>query len=168
DRTLERGRIHHVDDVGDLHHVEQRCNARHHVLAHRGGGGDQRVVAVGQSHDGGCQRLGELRTKACVISDQHLAHASKLRCCLGDSTNILASNQNVNVAADLLGSRESLGRLVRQCRVVMFRDQENCHCLVLSFSLFLENASFVLQLVDQFGNRAELDACLAAGGLLGL
>src|SRR5690606_4080450 len=40
--------------------------------------------------------------------------------------------------------------------------------LFLSFSQSLKDARFVLQLVDQFGNRTDLDASLAAAGLFGL
>ena len=38
DRPLEGVGRHHLDDVGDLHHVEQRRDARQHVLAGGGGG----------------------------------------------------------------------------------------------------------------------------------
>ena len=47
----------------------------------------------------------------------------------------------------------------------MFGDQKNCH-VVVPFAL--QHAGFVLELVDQFGHPLDLDARLAAAGLLGL
>ncbi len=59
DRTLEgRG----VDDLGDfreLHHVELRRDARGDVLAGRGGGGEEGVVAGHHRHDEGFDSFGQ-------------------------------------------------------------------------------------------------------------
>ncbi len=60
DRPLERVRAVDVDDFGDLHHVEQGGDARHDVLAGRGGGGDDGVIAAGERDDQRGDRFGQL------------------------------------------------------------------------------------------------------------
>ena len=73
----------HLDDVGDLHHVEQRGDARHDVLAGRGRRRDERVVGAGQRHDQRRQRLGELVLVGGAVGEQHLLDARELRCRFG-------------------------------------------------------------------------------------
>ena len=73
DRPLEGVGRDHLDDLGDLHHVEQGGDARHDVLAAGGGRRDDRVVAAGQRDDQRGQRLGQALLQLVGLGEQHLA-----------------------------------------------------------------------------------------------
>jgi hypothetical protein len=51
DRPLEGVGRDDLDDFGDLHHVEERGDARHHGLAGGGRRRDERVVGAGKADD---------------------------------------------------------------------------------------------------------------------
>ena len=116
-------------DVGDLLHVEQGGGARHHVLAGRGGR-RQHVAVVRRQPD---DQLGEVFGEAVgiggVVGQQHLGDAGDLRGLFGDGPAILAGDQQVDVAADLLrgGNHMQGGRL--HFLVVMFDENEIGHDL---------------------------------------
>ena len=63
----------HFRDVGDLHHVEQRRDARHVVLAVGGGRRDDVLVGPGKRHDQRRHRLGERALILRRLGMQHLA-----------------------------------------------------------------------------------------------
>ena len=134
-----------------------------HVLAHGGGRSDQRVVAAGERHDQRGGRLGEALGEPVGLGEQHLAHALELGSGLGGGLGALAGDQHVDVGADLEGGRQRLGGLVGEVCVVVFGNQQSGHAC-LPFPLILKHAGFVLQLVDQLGDRLHLDAGLAAAG----
>ncbi|MEY9834124.1 hypothetical protein ABIA25_006002 [Sinorhizobium fredii] len=112
---------------GDLGDVEEGGDARQDVLADRGGGGHKRVVGTGQRDDQRGERLGEIVGKARVVGDQHLGDTGKLRRLLGDGSDIRAGYQNVDVAADFLGRRQRLGRLVGKVGGVVVSQKQNGH-----------------------------------------
>src|SRR3546814_5927168 len=78
-RTLDR------QDLADLHHVEQRGDARRDILAGRGRGCDERVVAAHQFGDERRDIFGQIVTEGGVVGDMHLAdprseeHTSELQ-----------------------------------------------------------------------------------------
>jgi hypothetical protein len=78
DRPLERVGRHDLDDVGDLHHVEQRGDARHDVLAGRGCGRDDGVVSAGERHDQRCHRFRQLMLVRRRIGHKHLGDTVEL------------------------------------------------------------------------------------------
>ena len=59
DRPLESVGRDHLGDLGNLHDVEQRGHARHHVLAVGGRRRDDGVIAAGERDDQRGERLGD-------------------------------------------------------------------------------------------------------------
>ena len=84
DRPLEGVGRDDRDDVGDLHHVEQRGDARHDVLAGGRRRRDDRVVGAGERDDQRRQRLGQPVRVGGAVGEQHLRDAGELRRRLGD------------------------------------------------------------------------------------
>ena len=72
DRPLEGVGRDHLDDVGDLHDVEQRRDARHDVLAGRGRRRDDRVIGPAQRDDQRRERLGQRMLVGGAVGEQHL------------------------------------------------------------------------------------------------
>ena len=133
DRPLERVGRDHLDDLGDLRDVEQRGDARHDVLAGRGRGRDDRVVA-GRERDDQARRAarrGARRVRRASASST-LATPVELRGGLGGGARALAGDQDMDVAADLERGRQRLGGLVGERRVVVFGDEKNGHVSVPS------------------------------------
>ena len=100
--------------------VEQRGDARHHVLAAGGGRRDDGVVAAGQRDDQRRQRLGEALLELVGIGEQHLGDAVELGGGVGRGLGALAGDQHMHVGADLQRGRQRLGGLVGKalrCRV---------------------------------------------------
>ena len=108
DRPLEGVGRDDLDDFGDLRDVEQGCDARQDVLADRGGGRDDRVVAAGERDDQRCQRLGQIVGKIVALGEQHLGDAGELGGGVGGSLGALAGDQHMDVAADLGGAVSAL------------------------------------------------------------
>ena len=77
DQALEGVGRDHLDDVGNLHDVEQRGDPRHEVLGVGGRRRDDRVVARRQRDDERRRRLGEHVLVSAAFGDQHLADARR-------------------------------------------------------------------------------------------
>ena len=127
DRPLERVGGDDLDDLGDLHDVEQRGHARHDVLAGGRRRRDDRVVGAGKLHDEGGQRFGQAVFQFVGIGQQHLGRALQLRGGIGRGLGALAGDQHMHVRADLQRGAQRLRRLVGQALIVVFGDEENCH-----------------------------------------
>ena len=127
DRAHEGVRRLHLDNVGDLRHVEQSRHARSDVLAHGGGRREQHVVILHQRHD----QIGRLFGKALFelrrIGEQHLAHAGKLGRFFGNAPGILAGDKDIDLAAELRSSVEHLGGRRGQSLVVVLGEKQDRH-----------------------------------------
>ena len=75
DRTDEGFGVDHRNDLGNLLHVDQRGEARHHVLAGGGGGSEEGVVTRGEADEEVGGGLGEEFVKYRIVGDQHLGDA---------------------------------------------------------------------------------------------
>ena len=139
DRPLEGVGGDHLDDLGHLHDVEQRGDARHHVLEARGRGRDERVIGRRQRHDQRSQRLGEVVGVSFALGDQHLLDAGEPGRGLGRRLGALAAagDQHMHVAAQLGRGGQRLVGGVLQGVVVVFGNQQRRHqstpASVLSF-----------------------------------
>ena len=127
DRPLEGVGRDHLGDLGDLHDVEQRGDARHHVLAVRGRRRDDRVVGAGERDDQRGERLGERVLVERAVREQHLVHAVELGGGVGHRFAILAGDQHVHVAAQRLGGGQRLGGRVLERLVVVLGEQKRGH-----------------------------------------
>ena len=116
-----------LDDFRDLRDVEQGGDARHDVLADRGGGRDDGVIAAGERDDQRRQRLGQIVGKARIVGKQHLGDAGKLGGCIGGSLGALAGDQHMHIAADLGSRRQRLGGLVGKACIVVVSQKKNGH-----------------------------------------
>jgi hypothetical protein len=110
-----------------LHDVEQRRHARHHVLARRGCGRDDRIVRARQRRDQRRGRLGQHVIETRIIGHQNLLDAIELDRGLRDALDVRACDQEVHGRAERLSGGERLGGRILQGPVVMFSDQKRCH-----------------------------------------
>ena len=154
DRPLERIGRDHFDDVGNLHHVEQRGDARHEILAGGGRRRDDRVVCAGERDDQRGQRLGEHVLVSGGVGEQHLVDAVELGGRLGDRAAPLPATSTCTSPPSALRRGERLVGGVLECLVVVLGDAEG--------SVIQSTPASFLSLLDQFGDRADLDAGLAA------
>ena len=129
DRPLEGVGRDHLDDLGDLHDVEQGCDARHHVLEARGRGRDDGVIGRRQRHDQRGERLGKIVLVGRAFGDQHLLHAGELGGGFGRGLGALAAagDQHMHVAAELGRCGQRLVGDVLQGFVVVFGNQQRRH-----------------------------------------
>ncbi|MGY4298765.1 hypothetical protein ACVWXN_006860 [Bradyrhizobium sp. i1.4.4] len=129
DRTLIGVGRDHLGDLRDLHHVEQGCHARHHVLEARGRGRDDRVIGRGQRDDQRGQRLGQIVRVRLAFGDQHLGNTSELRGRLGRSLGALpaAGDQHMDVAAELGRRGQRFVGGVLEDFVFVFGNQQRRH-----------------------------------------
>ena len=155
DRAPERVGRDHLDDVGDLHHVEQRGDARHDVLAGGGGRRDERVVGAGERDDQRGERLGEAVLERVGFGEQHLGDAGELRRLGGDRLRRPCRRPAHGRRRRASARRTAPWRSRRSgagCRARRGGEW--------SSSYLLEDAGFVLQLVDELGDGGDLDAGL--------
>ena len=141
DQPLERVGRDHLDDVGDLHHVEQRGDARHEVLAGGGRRRDDRVVGRRQRHDQRRQRLGQHVLVGRVVGEQHLGDAVELRGRFRDGARALARDQHMHRLAQRLGGGERLVGRVLERLVVVLGDQKRRHQITPASFLSLSTSS---------------------------
>ncbi len=99
DRPVEGVGADDGDDVGDLHDVEQRGDARQHALPHGGGGRDERVIVLGQRDAERGDRLGEAVGVGRAIGEEHLGDAVELGRGLGGGAGVLADHQHMHRGA---------------------------------------------------------------------
>ena len=161
DRPLEGVGRNHLDDFRHLHDVEQRRDARHHVLEARGRGRDEGVIGGRQRHDQRGQRLGEVVRIGVAFGEQHLLDAGELGGGFGRGLGALAAtgDQHMDVGAELRWPRSA------PC----WWSPSGMRCRVRQSTAWSsENPGFVLELRHQLGDVLDLDAALAArrfGGL---
>jgi hypothetical protein len=126
---LERVGRDHLDDLGDLHHVKQRGNARHHILEARGRGRNERVIVRRQRDDQRGEGFGEIVLVGGPFGDQHFLHALQFRGCLrrGLGARAATCDQHMHVAAELGGRCQRLVGHVLQGFVVVFGNQQRRH-----------------------------------------
>ena len=96
-----------------MHHVEQRSDTRHHVLAGGGGRREHRVIAIRQS---GNQRRDVFRQVVGIggiLRQQNLRYTRDLRGGIGSRFGIIpASDEDMHIAAQLgCGSDGGVGRI---------------------------------------------------------
>src|SRR5690606_29366504 len=92
-----------------------------------GGRGEDGVVAVGQSHDGGLDRLGQLVAEGGGLRQQDLAYAGDVRGGVGGGLGPLADDEDVDVAAQLGGGGDGLVGGLADGGAVVIGDDENGH-----------------------------------------
>ena len=127
DRPLEGLRAQHLDDVGNLHHVEQRRDPRRDILAARRAGRDDRVIAAGERDDQRRQRLGEAVRVERIVGDAHLRHASEFRRARRRLADVLPGDENIDRRAEFdRGGQRARGQ-VAQLAVGDFRQQKRRH-----------------------------------------
>ena len=127
DQPLEGVGGDHLDDVGDLHDIEQRRHPGHEVLRIGGRRRDDGVVARRQRDDERRHRLGQHVLVGRILRDQHLGNAGELRRSLGRRTAILAGDENVDLGADCRGCGQRLGGRVLEALVVVLGNEEDRH-----------------------------------------
>ena len=123
DRPLERVGGDDLGDVGDLHDVERGGDARRHVLARRRRRRDEDVVVADQRRDERRHLLGQPVLQMRGIGDQHLADARQLGSGFGGGLAVVAGDEHVNVAAELLGRGDGLAGRGLQCAVGVLGQQ---------------------------------------------
>ena len=97
DRPLERLRADDLDDVGDLHHVEERRGARQtHSWRTGVEAREDRVIARRERDDQRRQRLGEAVRVSGRLGDADLGDAGELGCGLRRRADVLAGDQNLD------------------------------------------------------------------------
>ena len=127
DRPLEGFGAHDLDDVGDLHHVEERRDPRQHVLGARGRRRDDRVVGGAERHDQRRERLGEPVRVGRGVGDENLADARKLRGRLGGRRDAPPGDEHVDRLRDLEGRRQRPRGQVAQAPARDFRKKKGRH-----------------------------------------
>ena len=153
-RPLEGVGRHHLDDVGNLHDIEQRRHARHDVLARGGRGRHHRVVVRHQPDDQGSDFLGELMGELRGIGIEHLGRAIELGGGLGHRLAVGTGHQHVDVLAQRPGGGHGLGDGRRQRLVVVLRQQKSGH----------DNAPASFSLATSSAALATLTPALRPGG----
>ncbi len=163
----------HMNDVGNLRHIEQGRHARGDVFAE--GRGRRQDVAVGRRQSqhlrsaGFRQARGELRR----VGAQHLAHASSLRGSLGNRCAVLPGNEHMHlrVAQQRGGNGVEGGGF--ENLVVVFGNDECGHGKILEWVACgkplregrSDDLGLGLQTVDQRGDIGHLHARAALGRL---
>ena len=141
DRPLERVRPIDLGDVGNLHDVEQRRDARHEVLARGGRRRDDRLVGAGERDDQRGRRLGQHVLIGRRIRQQHLLDAVELRRRVRDRLAAGAGDQHVHIGADALGRGERLVGRVLERLVVVLGNQQRRHQIAPASFLSLSTSS---------------------------
>ena len=141
DQPLEGVGRDHLDDVGDLHHVEQRGDARHEVLAGGGRRRHDRVVGRRQRDHERRQRLRQHVLVGRVVGEEHLRDAVELRRRFGDGARALARHQHMHGLAERLGGGERLVGGVLERLVVVLGDEKRRHQMTPASFLSLSTSS---------------------------
>src|SRR5512135_3568644 len=129
------------DDLGDRLHVEQRGRARHHVLAVRGRGREQVRIALGERGEQRADVLGDLVVELRGVRVQHFRDPGNLCGGLRRATALVAGDQQVDLAADLLrGSDRAEGRLLDRLVVVLGEYEDRHQITFASFLSFSTSA----------------------------
>ena len=136
DRALECIGALDLDDVGDLHHVEQGGNTRHDVLA--GGGCRSHQVAVARCHrlDQRCDVLGNAVRHGVGLGGENLRHAGNCGGGLGHIAAGVARDEDMDVATDLGGCGHGVQRGGCQLAVVMVCQDQDAHDQITFASFF--------------------------------
>ena len=160
DRTLERVGRDDLDDLRNLHHVEECRDARHDVLAGRGRGGHDRRITAGQRDDQRRQRFGQLMRVSRIVRHQHFFDAVEPggASCGRASHSSPATRTWTGPPSALRGRQRLGGRLVE---LAVRRPRREA-------APPSDHPGFVLELRDEFGDGGDLDASLAPGRLDGL
>ena len=108
DQPLEGVGRDHLDDVGDLHDVEQRRDARHEILARRGRRRDDRVVGAGERDDQRGERLRQHVLIGGAVGEQHLLDAVELGGGFGDGAAALPATSTCTSAPSALAAVSAL------------------------------------------------------------
>ena len=109
DRAIEGVGRDDLDDVGDLRHVEQRRDARQHILGRAGRGRHDDVIGGRERDDQRGHRLREDVVESRILCVEHFLHASDLRGLIGGALQARTDDENMDRAADLLGGGDRLG-----------------------------------------------------------
>src|SRR5439155_1732501 len=128
-----------------LHDVEQRRDARHHILAEGRRRRQDMAVAGRQFYEQRRPILGDAVIVGGIIGQQYLGGAGDLRRRFGDRAAILAGDQDVDVAPrrfrDLRGGGHRVEGGGLQRPVVVFGNNENRHQITRASSLSLATSS---------------------------
>ena len=152
DRAHESGGRLHLDDVGNLRHVEHGGDARQHVLAHGGGRREQHGVILHQRQDGSGRLLGEALRRCGASAMSTLRTPSSLAAW---SATARHSSPTTRISTSPPKARAAVSALaVAGARrlVVVLCQQKDRH---------LQDSRLVLQFVDQRRDAVHLDAGLA-------
>ena len=167
DQPLERVGRDHLDDVGDLHHVEQRRDPRHEILAGGGRRRDDRVIAACERHDQRRQRLRQNVRIRLAVGQQHLGDAIELGRRFGDRARTLARHQHMHVGAERFGGGERLVGGILERLVVVLGDEECCHDRTPASFLSLSTSSAtVLTLTPDFRPAGSLVLSTSSRGVM--
>jgi hypothetical protein len=153
DRTDEGVGTFNGGDFGDLRDVEQGGDSWAEVFAEGGGRGEDVAVTRCVGDDQRGEVLGGLVLVVGGVGDFDEGHALQLAACWAAALQA-ASDQDVDVATDLLGGGDGVEGGGFEALLVVFGDYEDSH---------LDHLGFVLEFVDEFGDIGDLDA----GGALG-
>ena len=136
DRALECVGALDLDDVGDLHHVEQGGDTRHDVLA--GGGCRSHQVAVARCHrlDQRCDVLGNAVRHGVGPGGENLRHAGNRGSGLGHIAAGVAGDEDMDVTTDLGGCGHGVQRGGCQLAVVMVCQNQDAHDQITFASFF--------------------------------
>ena len=141
DQPLEGVGRDHLDDVGDLHDVEQRGDARHEILAGGGRRRDDRVVGRRERDD---QRRQRLRQHVLVGRRRRRAAPSRRRRAWRRPRRrrgALAGDQHMHSAAERLGGGQRLVGGVLERLVVVLGDEKRGHQITPASFLSLSTSS---------------------------
>ena len=130
DRPLEGLWANNLDDVRNLHHVDERRHAWRNILGARGRGRNDGLIAGREVDDERRQRLRKAVLVTRIVGDQHFRHTLKFGGRLRGSADIGARDENVDRALELDGrGQRTRGRIV-QFAAGDFRQKKSRHCQI--------------------------------------
>ena len=148
-----------------MRHVQQRGDPWQRILA-GGGGRGQDVGVAARQPDHQCRHIfGELVGVVWGVGDQYFFDTRDLGGGFGNRPAVVAGHQHGDILAQLRGGGDGVQGRRLEGSVVVFGNDQDAHD---SIPAGLDDVGFVVQLVHQFGDAADLDAGLALGRFLHL
>ena len=149
DRPLECVGADHLQDFGNLRHVQLCGHARQIVFSVGRGRRQNGVIVAGKRQDQRLHRLGEHFGVERIVGDQHFLHAGDFRGRLGDGAAILARDQDMDAAPSCGGRRDRLCGRVLQSLVVVLGNDERGHQITPASCSLASNSATVFTLTPR-------------------
>ena len=127
DGALKRVGAHHLGDVGDLRHVQERGHAGRGVFALGGRGKQDVAVGWGQGHHLGSDVFGQTVGQGRTIGVQHLGHPRDLGGGLCGGGGVVARHQHMHITPALQSRGDGVERGGLEARVVVFGNNKYGH-----------------------------------------